>query len=70
MRPVWIITGMSAQEMLLEEIKKQPESVLRDVLRYMKFLERQREVETPLESVVADTWEKLGPSADVDYDKL
>lgn len=33
---------MSAQEMLLEEIKRQPEPLLREVLHYMRFLERQR----------------------------
>ena len=31
--------------MLLEEIKRQPEPVLREVLHYMKFLSRQREEE-------------------------
>jgi hypothetical protein len=34
---------MSAQELLLEEIKKQPEPVLREVWHYLKFLTRQRE---------------------------
>jgi len=61
---------MSAQEMLIEEIKHQPESVVREVLRYLKFIERQRELETTMEDVVADTWEKLGPAPEVDYDKL
>ena len=61
---------MSAQEILIEEIKRQPESVLREVLRYLKFLERQRERETPMDGFVADTWEKLGPPPEVDYDKL
>jgi hypothetical protein len=61
---------MSAQEILIEEIKHQPESVVREVLHYLKFLERQRAVESPMESVVADTWEKLGPAPEVDYDKL
>lgn len=61
---------MSAQEILIEEIKRQPEPVLREILHYIKFLERQRETETPLDSVVADTWEKLGPAPDIDYDKL
>jgi hypothetical protein len=67
---VWIINPMSAQEILLEEIKHQPEPVLREVLRYLKFLERQRAQETPMEGVVADTWEQLGPAPDMDYDKL
>jgi hypothetical protein len=61
---------MSAQEILIEEIKHQPETVAREVLHYLKFLERQRESETPMESLVADTWEKLGPAPEVDYDKL
>jgi hypothetical protein len=61
---------MSAQEMLIEEIKHQPESVVREVWRYLKFIEHQRELETTMEDVVADTWEKLGPAPEVDYDKL
>ena len=61
---------MSAQELLIAEIKRQPEPVLREVLHYIKFLQQQREMDAPLESVVADTWEKLGPAPDVDYGKL
>ncbi|MGA3267221.1 MAG: DUF2281 domain-containing protein [Verrucomicrobiota bacterium] len=74
---------MSAQETLIEEIKRQPEPVVREVLHYLKFLERQRaqeewadvlpsrEVEKEkLDSLVADTWEKLGPAPEVDYDQL
>ena len=61
---------MSAQEILIEEIKRQPEPVLREVLNYLKFLEHQREREIPMDGLVADTWEKLGPPPDVDYDKL
>ncbi len=61
---------MSAQEMLIEEIKRQPEPVLREVLHYLKFLERQRQKDAPMDTVVADTWEKLGPAPDVDYDKI
>jgi hypothetical protein len=61
---------MSAQEILIEEIKRQPEPVAREVLLYLKFLERQRETEPPMENLVADTWEKLGPAPEVDYDKL
>jgi len=56
--------------MLIEEIKHQPETVAREVLRYLKFLERQRETETTMDGLVADTWEKLGPPPEVDYDKL
>ena len=74
---------MSAQETLIEEIKRQPEPVVREVLHYLKFLERQRaqedwadmlptrEVEQEkLDLLVANTWEKLGPAPEVDYDKL
>ena len=61
---------MSAQEILVEEIKHQPEPVLREVLLYLKFLERQRKTEGPLDNLVGDTWEKLGPPPEVDYDKL
>ncbi len=61
---------MSAQEMLIEEIKHQPESVVREVLRYLKFIEQKRELDAPMDNVVAETWEKLGPAPDVDYDKV
>lgn len=60
---------MSAQEMLIAEIKQQPESVAREVLQYLKFIEHQREM-AAMENVVAETWEKLGPTPEVDYDKL
>jgi hypothetical protein len=39
----WIIAAMSAQEMLAEEIKRQPEPVLCEVLHYLHFLTRQRD---------------------------
>ena len=61
---------MSAQEMLIEEIKRQPEAVAREILRYLKLLEYQRETEAPLDGLIADTWEKLGPAPEVDYAKL
>lgn len=61
---------MSAQEILIEEIKRQPEPVVRQILQYLKSLERQRELEVPMDKVVADTWENLGPPPEVDYDKL
>ena len=61
---------MSAQEILIEEIKRQPEPVVREVLHYLKFLERQREAEAPMDSLIADTWEKLGPAPEIDYAKL
>ena len=52
---------VSAQETLIEEIKRQPEAVAREVLHYLKFLECQREAEVPMDGFVADTWEKLVP---------
>ena len=61
---------MSTQEILLEEIKHQPESMLRELRHYLVFLKRQREMEAPMGSVVADTWEKLGPAPELDYDQL
>ena len=61
---------MSTQEILLEEIKGQPEPVLRELRHYLDFLKRQHATDTAMEGVVADTWEKLGPAPDVDYDRL
>jgi hypothetical protein len=75
--------NMSAQEILIEEIRHKPEPLVREVLHYMKFLERQREEEAwsdvlpsreveqeKLDILVADTWEKLGPAPEIDYAKL
>jgi hypothetical protein len=39
--------NMSVQEMLIEEIKHQPEPVVREILRYLKSLERQNGTEAP-----------------------
>ncbi len=61
---------MSAQETLIEEIKRQPEPVLREILHYLKSLECQHGTATPMDNLVADTWEKLGPAPEVDYDQL
>ena len=61
---------MSSQEMLIEEIKRQPELVAREILHYLKSLEQQRQPEIPMDNLVADTWEKLGPAPDVDYDRI
>ena len=36
---------MMTQEMLVEEIKRQPEPVLRELWHYLKFLTRQHEEE-------------------------
>ena len=47
--------------MLIEEIKRQPEPVLREVLHFLKFLERQREQEA---------WDDILPSREVEQEKL
>jgi len=52
---------MSAQEILIEEIKHQPEPVLREVLHYLKFLARQREEET---------WADVRPTREVEQEVL
>jgi hypothetical protein len=52
---------VSAQEMLMEEIKRQPEPVLREVLHYMKFLERQR---------AQEEWADVLPSREVEQEVL
>jgi len=57
---------MGTQEILLEEIKHQPETVLRELRHYLDFLKRQHEAEAPMENLVADTWEKLGPAPELD----
>ncbi len=48
---------MSTQELLVEEIKKQPDAVLREVWHYLKFLSRQREEEP---------WNDLLPTREVE----
>ena len=53
--------AMSTQELLLEEIKKQPEPVLREVWHYLKFLSRQREEEA---------WADVLPSREVEQEVL
>jgi len=52
---------MSAQEILIEEIKQQPEEVAREVLRYLKFIERER---------AQEEWEDLLPTREVEQEKL
>jgi len=47
--------------MLIEEIKRQPETVLREVLHYMKFLERQR---------AQEEWADVLPSREVEQEVL
>ena len=52
---------MSAQELLMEEIKHQPEPVLREVLHYMKFLQRQR---------AEEAWTDVLPTRELEQEKL
>ena len=52
---------MSAQEILLEEIKHQPEPVLLGVLHYLKFLARQR---------AEAGWTDVLPSREVEQEVL
>lgn len=52
---------MSAQEILIEEIKRQPEPVVREVLDFLKFLERRR---------AEEAWADLLPSREVEQEKL
>ena len=56
-----IVADMSTQEMLMEEIKRQPEPVLREVLHYLKYLERQREEEA---------WSDVLPTREVEQETL
>jgi hypothetical protein len=50
---------MSAQEILIEEIKRQPEPVLRKMLHRLKFLARQRKEEA---------WRDLRPTREVEQE--
>ena len=52
---------MSTQEILLAEIKRQPETLLRELLHYLKFLERQRE---------EDQWADVLPPREVEQEVL
>ena len=52
---------MSAQEILIEEIKHQPEPLLREVLHFLIFLERQR---------AQENWADVLPSREVEQEKL
>lgn len=54
---------MSAQEILIEEIKHQPESVAQEVLRYLKFIEQERANEDR-------DWADVLPSREVEQEKL
>lgn len=52
---------MSAQEILIEEIKRQPEPVVRELLHFLKFLEYQR---------AQEYWADVLPSREVEQEKL
>jgi hypothetical protein len=52
---------MSAQEILIEEIRQQPETVAREVLHYLKFIERQR---------AQENWADVLPTREVEQEKL
>jgi hypothetical protein len=52
---------MSTREILLDEIKRQPEPVLLEVRHYLKFLTRQREEEA---------WADVLPSRQVEQEIL
>jgi hypothetical protein len=52
---------MSTQELLVEEIQRQPESVLRELLHYLRFLARQREEES---------WSDVLPGRQVEQEVL
>jgi hypothetical protein len=52
---------MSTQERLIAEIEKQPESILREVWHYLKFLERQR---------LEEEWADVLPGRDVEQEVL
>ena len=56
-----LTVNMSTQDLLLEELKKQPEPVLREVWHYLKFLTRQREEEA---------WSDLLPTREVEQEVL
>jgi hypothetical protein len=52
---------MSTREILAEEIRHQPEPVLREVLHYLKFLTRQRQEEA---------WADLLPTRELEQEVL
>ena len=52
---------MSTQDMLLSEIKNQPEPVLRELWHYLRFLARQREEEA---------WADVLPTREVEQEVL
>jgi len=52
---------MSTQERLIQEIRKQPEPLLRELWHYLKFLERQHE---------DDQWADVLPGREVEQEVL
>jgi hypothetical protein len=52
---------MSVQEILIEEIRHQPESIVREMLHYLKHLERQR---------AHEEWSDVLPTREVEQEKL
>jgi hypothetical protein len=52
---------MSAQEILIEEIRHQPEPVVREVLNFLKFLVHRR---------AQENWADVLPSREVEQEKL
>lgn len=52
---------MSPQEILLGEIKRQPEPVLREVLHYLNFITRRREEEA---------WADVLPAREVEQEVI
>ena len=52
---------MSAQEILIEEIRHQPEPVVREVLHYLKFVARQR---------AQENWADVLPAREVEQETL
>ena len=54
------ISSMTATT-VIEEIKRQPEPVVREVLHYLKFLERQR---------AQEAWADVLPSREVEQERL
>jgi hypothetical protein len=52
---------MITQERLIEEVRQQPEEVLREVWHYLKFLERQRQEEQ---------WADVLPGREIEQEAL
>jgi hypothetical protein len=59
----------------IEEVRTWIDDFLEDQLELTdkvkaKLDQSRREMETPMDRIVVDTWEKLGPAPEVDYDRL